>query len=73
MNDRLIERETMSKVARRLIPFMIAMFCANFLDRVNIGFAALQMNHDLGLTPQAFGWGRGSSSSATRCARSRAT
>ena len=59
LNDRLIERATMSKVARRLIPFMIAMFCANFLDRVNIGFAALQMNHDLGLTPQAFGLGAG--------------
>ncbi|HEX3845115.1 MAG TPA: MFS transporter, partial [Steroidobacteraceae bacterium] len=52
-------RETMSKVARRLIPFMIAMFCVNFLDRVNIGFAALQMNHDLGLTPQAFGLAAG--------------
>jgi ACS family tartrate transporter-like MFS transporter len=31
----------------------------NFLDRVNIGFAALQMNHDLGLTPQAFGLAAG--------------
>ena len=59
MNDRRIERETMSKVARRLIPFMVAMFCVNFLDRVNIGFAALQMNHDLGLTPQAFGLAAG--------------
>jgi len=59
LSDRLIERATMSKVARRLIPFMIAMFCVNFLDRVNIGFAALQMNHDLGLTPQAFGLGAG--------------
>lgn len=59
MNDRQIERETMSKVARRLIPFMIAMFCVNFLDRVNIGFAALQMNHDLGLTPEAFGLAAG--------------
>ncbi|MGH7105910.1 MAG: MFS transporter [Acetobacteraceae bacterium] len=59
MNDRQIERETMSKVSRRLIPFMLAMFCVNFLDRVNIGFAALQMNHDLGLTPEAFGLAAG--------------
>ncbi|MGH7105364.1 MAG: MFS transporter, partial [Acetobacteraceae bacterium] len=59
MNDLQIERATMSKVARRLIPFMIAMFCVNFLDRVNIAFAALQMNHDLGLTPEAFGLGAG--------------
>jgi hypothetical protein len=40
LNEAGIRRRTMSKVARRLIPFMIAMFCANFLDRVNIGFAA---------------------------------
>lgn len=59
MNDRQVEHATMSKVARRLIPFMIAMFCVNFLDRVNIGFAALRMNHDLGLTPQAFGLAAG--------------
>jgi ACS family tartrate transporter-like MFS transporter len=59
LNDSQIERTTMSKVARRLIPFMIAMFCVNFLDRVNIGFAALQMNHDLGLTPEAFGLAAG--------------
>jgi ACS family tartrate transporter-like MFS transporter len=59
LSDRQIERATMSKVARRLIPFMIAMFCVNFLDRVNIGFAALQMNHDLGLTPEAFGLAAG--------------
>jgi ACS family tartrate transporter-like MFS transporter len=59
LNDRQVGRETMSKVARRFIPFMIAMFCVNFLDRVNIGFAALQMNHDLGLTPQAFGLAAG--------------
>lgn len=58
-DDRQIEHATMSKVARRLIPFMIAMFCVNFLDRVNIGFAALRMNHDLGLTPQAFGLAAG--------------
>lgn len=49
----------MKKVGRRLIPFMIAMFCANFLDRVNISFAALQMNHDLKLTPQDYGFAAG--------------
>jgi ACS family tartrate transporter-like MFS transporter len=49
----------MKKVGGHLIPFMIAMFCANFLDRVNISFAALQMNHDLHLTPQAYGFAAG--------------
>ncbi|GLR88751.1 MFS transporter [Bradyrhizobium iriomotense] len=49
----------MAKVARRLIPLMILMFCINFLDRVNIGFAALQMNRDLGLTPADYGFAAG--------------
>ena len=36
------------------------MFCAmffNYLDRINIGFAGLHMNHDIGLTPAQFGFG----------------
>jgi MFS transporter, ACS family, tartrate transporter len=59
VTDAEIGRATMLKVSRRLIPFMIAMFCANFLDRVNLGFAALRMNRDLGLTPEAFGMAAG--------------
>jgi MFS transporter, ACS family, tartrate transporter len=59
LSDIAIRRRTMSKVTRRLIPLMIAMFCVNFLDRVNIGFAALQMNRDLGLTPEAYGFAAG--------------
>ena len=56
--DSLAER-TVRKVRRRLIPFMIAMFCLNFLDRVNISFAALQMNSDLHLTAKAYGMAAG--------------
>jgi ACS family tartrate transporter-like MFS transporter len=56
--DELAQR-TMRKVRRRLIPFMIAMFCMNFLDRVNISFAALQMNGDLHLTPKTYGMAAG--------------
>ncbi len=59
MSEAQIRRQTMSKVSRQLIPFMVAMFCANFLDRVNIGFAALQMNRDLGLTPEIYGFAAG--------------
>ena len=52
-----LEEATMRKVILRLVPFlMICYFCA-LLDRVNIGFAALQMNKDLGLTPAMFGFG----------------
>jgi MFS family permease len=54
--DRAIERSTMRRVIRRLVPFlMVCYFCA-LLDRVNVGFAALQMNKDLGLTPAMFGF-----------------
>jgi len=37
----------------------MAMFCVNFLDRVNISFAALQMNRDLALTPEIYGFAAG--------------
>jgi ACS family tartrate transporter-like MFS transporter len=45
-----------AKAARRLIPFMMALYTVSFLDRVNIGFAALTMNKDLGFTPEIYGW-----------------
>jgi ACS family tartrate transporter-like MFS transporter len=48
-----------TKVARRLIPFMVALYTVAFLDRVNVGFAALTMNRDLNFSPQVFGWGAG--------------
>jgi ACS family tartrate transporter-like MFS transporter len=38
---------------------MAQMYVASFLDRVNIGFAALTMNHDLGFSDQVFGLGAG--------------
>lgn len=47
------------KCAWRLIPFMTLLYLVNFLDRVNVGFAALTMNRDLGLTPAVFGFGAG--------------
>jgi MFS transporter, ACS family, tartrate transporter len=53
------ELHVVSKVKRRLLPFLIACFFVAFLDRVNVGFAALQMNVQLGLTPRAFGLGAG--------------
>jgi ACS family tartrate transporter-like MFS transporter len=50
---------TLRKVARRLVPFLVACFFAAYLDRVNLGFAALTMNRDLELSPTAYGWGAG--------------
>ena len=49
--------EVFAKVARRLIPLMVALYTVSFLDRVNVSFAALTMNQDLKFTPEIFGWG----------------
>jgi ACS family tartrate transporter-like MFS transporter len=49
----------LARAARRLIPFMMLMYVASFLDRVNIGFAALTMNQDLGFSSSVFGVGAG--------------
>ena len=48
-----------AKAVRRLIPFLVTGFIVAYLDRVNIGFAALTMNSELGFTPEFFGWGAG--------------
>src|SRR5262245_47300546 len=47
------------KVTRRLIPFLFLLYLLNFLDRVNVGFAALSMNRDLGFGPAIYGLGAG--------------
>ncbi|GJD66898.1 Putative tartrate transporter [Methylobacterium frigidaeris] len=51
-----IEASTMRRVILRLVPFLMVCYFFALLDRVNVGFAALQMNHDLGLTPAMFGF-----------------
>ena len=54
-----VEVRTIAKVARRLVPFLIVCYFIAYLDRVNVGFAALTMNQDLGLSQTAFGFGAG--------------
>ena len=48
-----------AKAARRLLPFLCLCYVVNFLDRVNVSFAALAMNEDLGFTPSIYGAGAG--------------
>jgi ACS family tartrate transporter-like MFS transporter len=48
-----------ARVTRRLIPFLFLLYLLNFLDRVNVGFAALEMNRDLGFGPAVYGFGAG--------------
>jgi MFS transporter, ACS family, tartrate transporter len=50
---------TLRKVTLRLIPFLFVLYIVAWLDRVNVGFAALQMNSDLGFSSAAFGFGAG--------------
>ena len=57
--DDSLERRTMRKVMWRLLPLMALMFLVNFLDRVNVSFAALTMNEDIGLSSVAYAWGAG--------------
>ncbi|WP_407179102.1 MFS transporter [Bradyrhizobium sp. STM 3562] len=49
----------LAKVTKRLVPFLIVCYFVAYLDRVNVGFAALTMNQDLGLSQTAFGFGAG--------------
>lgn len=50
---------TLRKVTLRLIPFLFILYIVAWLDRVNVGFAGLQMNADLGFSSAAFGFGSG--------------
>ena len=50
---------TLRKVTWRLIPFLFVLYVIAWLDRVNVGFAGLQMNADLGFSSTVFGLGSG--------------
>lgn len=54
-----LEKRVMRKVTLRIVPFIMLLYFIAFLDRVNIGFAALTMNQDLGFSPTVFGFGAG--------------
>ncbi|MFV0280791.1 MAG: MFS transporter [Rhodoblastus sp.] len=49
----------MRRVSLRIIPFIMLLYFIAFIDRVNIGFASLTMNRDLGFTASIFGFGAG--------------
>ena len=54
-----IERQTMRKIYLRLLPFCFVLYFICYLDRANIGFAALTMNKDLALSAYIYGLGAG--------------
>ncbi len=61
------------RITLRLIPFIFICYLFNYLDRVNVGFAKLQMLDALKFSETVYGLGAGSSLSATCCAACRAT
>src|SRR4051812_13100013 len=54
-----IRSRVMTKLYKRIVLYCFVLFIVNYLDRVNVGFAALQMNEEIGLTPRIFGFGAG--------------
>jgi MFS family permease len=54
-----IETATIRKLRIRLLPFLFALYLVAFIDRINLGFAALTMNRELAITSQQFGFAAG--------------
>ncbi|MFK0033599.1 MFS transporter [Pseudomonas monteilii] len=55
-NKTVDEQATVRKITLRIIPFMFLLYIVSYLDRANIGYAALEMNKELALTSEAFGF-----------------
>ena len=54
-----LEKRVLRKISFRIVPFIMLLYFIAFIDRVNIGFAALTMNKDLGFSSSVFGVGAG--------------
>jgi ACS family tartrate transporter-like MFS transporter len=54
-----LERATIRKISARLLPVLFVLYIAAFLDRTNVGLAALQMNAAVGMSAAAYGFGAG--------------
>jgi MFS family permease len=52
-----IEQRTVKRVYWRLVPLLFVLMFFNYVDRVNVGFAALRMNQDLGFSASVYGFG----------------
>src|SRR5260370_14406252 len=57
--DKLLEAATMRRVSWRLMPFLVFAYLLCYIDRVNVGFASLQMNKAVGMDPKIYGLGAG--------------
>jgi ACS family tartrate transporter-like MFS transporter len=66
VTDSELERRTVRHVVRHVVPFLGLLYLVNFLDRTNVGFAALRMNGDIGLSARLYGIACGSRESWSR-------
>lgn len=57
--DSAEERATIKEVTKRIVPLCFVLYIIAYIDRANIGYAALQMNAELSLTSEAFGFAAG--------------
>lgn len=58
-DDATLEGAVMKRVFWRLMPFLLGAYLVAYIDRVNVGFASLQMNKAVGIDPKTFGLGAG--------------
>ena len=70
--DADFEKRTYKKIIWRLMPFLFMCYIFAYVDRVNVGFAALNMKKDLGMSDAVFGNGSGIFFGATCYSRCRA-
>ena len=59
MSTTSVEQSATRKVFWRIVPYCFVLYVISYLDRANIGYAALQMNKELALTSEAFGFAAG--------------
>ena len=67
-----IGTEVVSKLTWRLLPFLFLLYIVAYLDRINVGFAKLQMQGQLGFSESIFGLGMGVFFAGYFCSRCRA-
>src|SRR4051794_17232260 len=51
-----LEKKTIRKVTWRIIPFVFICYIISYIDRANLGYAALEMNKDLAISSEVFGF-----------------
>src|SRR6266581_4187396 len=57
--DQALEKHTIARVSWRVLPLIVLIYFVAYIDRTNVGFAAIGMNKDLGFTAYMYGWGAG--------------